>query len=62
MHPESPDAERWRSSNSERALIESADNVYYINDGIYGSFNAIIFDNKVFIVHYLKSEWGKQER
>ncbi|CAF0748690.1 unnamed protein product [Adineta steineri] len=41
-------------SDSEKALIESADNIYYINDGIYGTFNAIIFDHKVFIVHYIK--------
>lgn len=38
---------------SERALIESADYIYYINDGIYGTFNAIVFDHKVFIVHCL---------
>lgn len=38
---------------SERALIESAENIYYINDGIYGTFNAIVFDHKIFIVHYL---------
>lgn len=51
--PTSPDAEQ-DNSKSEKALIESADNIYYINDGIYGTFNAIIFDHKVFIVHYLK--------
>lgn len=43
-----------KNSQSEKARIESADNIYYINDGIYGTFNAIIFDHKVFIVHYLK--------
>ena len=51
--PTSPDAEQT-DSKSEKTLIESADNIYYINDGIYGTFNAIIFDHKVFIVHYLK--------
>jgi ornithine decarboxylase len=51
--PDSPDTEN-DNSKSEKSLIESADNVYYINDGIYGTFNAIIFDHKVFIVHYLK--------
>ncbi|CAF4057659.1 unnamed protein product [Rotaria magnacalcarata] len=29
-------------------------NIYYINDGIYGTFNAIIFDQKTFITHYLR--------
>ena len=42
------------NSQSEKARIESADNIYYINDGIYGTFNAIIFDHKIFIVHYLQ--------
>jgi ornithine decarboxylase len=51
--PSSPDNDK-EDSKSEKALIESADNIYYINDGIYGTFNAIIFDHKVFIVHYLK--------
>lgn len=51
--PTSPDNDEG-NSKSEKALIESADNIYYINDGIYGTFNAIIFDHKVFIVHYLK--------
>lgn len=51
--PTSDDAED-KNSESEKAKIESADNIYYINDGIYGTFNAIIFDHKVFIVHYLK--------
>lgn len=41
-------------TEKEKALIESADNIYYINDGIYGTFNAIIFDHAVFIVHYIK--------
>jgi ornithine decarboxylase len=51
--PASPDVDD-EDSKSEKALIESADNIYYINDGIYGTFNAIIFDHKIFIVHYLK--------
>jgi hypothetical protein len=51
--PSSPDNDN-DDSGSEKALIESADNIYYINDGIYGTFNAIIFDHKVFIVHYLR--------
>jgi len=51
--PTSPENDN-ENSKSEKALIESADNIYYINDGIYGTFNAIIFDHKVFIVHYLK--------
>jgi ornithine decarboxylase len=51
--PTSPENNN-ENSKSEKALIESADNIYYINDGIYGTFNAIIFDHKVFIVHYLK--------
>ena len=29
-------------------------NIYYINDGIYGTFNAIVFDQKTFIIHYLR--------
>jgi ornithine decarboxylase len=52
--PSSSDEKDKEDSKSEKALIESADNIYYINDGIYGTFNAIIFDHKVFIVHYLK--------
>lgn len=52
--PNSPDQEIEQNLTSERALIENADNIYYINDGIYGTFNAIVFDHKVFIVHYLK--------
>lgn len=42
-----------QNETSERALIESAENIYYINDGIYGTFNAIVFDHKVFLVHFL---------
>ncbi|UJR29013.1 hypothetical protein I4U23_010231 [Adineta vaga] len=45
--------EQDENDQSEKALIENADNIYYINDGIYGTFNAIIFDHKIFIVHYL---------
>ena len=41
-------------SSSKKALIESADNIYYINDGIYGTFNAIIFHHEAFLIHYLK--------
>jgi ornithine decarboxylase len=52
--PNPPEKDDDENSKSEKALIESADNIYYINDGIYGTFNAIIFDHKVFIVHYLK--------
>ncbi|CAF3472469.1 unnamed protein product, partial [Rotaria socialis] len=48
-----------QSAMSEQVLIECAENIYYINDGIYGTFNAIIFDHKVFTVHYLKI--GEQE-
>ncbi|CAF3418284.1 unnamed protein product [Rotaria socialis] len=48
-----------QSTVSEQVLIECAENIYYINDGIYGTFNAIIFDHKVFTVHYLKI--GEQE-
>jgi len=51
--PSSPENDN-ENSKSEKSLIESADNIYYINDGIYGTFNAIIFDHKIFIVHYLK--------
>lgn len=29
-------------------------NLYYINDGIYGTFNAILFDQKTFLIHYLR--------
>ena len=47
---------------SEKALIESAENIYYINDGIYGTFNAIIFDHKVFIVHYLRMKEKKEDQ
>jgi ornithine decarboxylase len=49
------------NTKSEKALIESADNMYYINDGIYGTFNAIIFDHKVFLVHYLKMKDENQK-
>ncbi|CAF3589797.1 unnamed protein product [Rotaria sp. Silwood1] len=49
------------NSKSEKALIENADNIYYINDGIYGTFNAIIFDHKIFIVHYLKMKQEKKK-
>ncbi|CAF0920353.1 unnamed protein product [Rotaria sordida] len=50
------------NSKSDKALIENADNIYYINDGIYGTFNAIIFDHKTFIVHYLKMKKDKKKK
>ncbi|CAF1193627.1 unnamed protein product [Adineta ricciae] len=49
------------NDTSERALIESAENIYYINDGIYGTFNAIIFDHKIFIVHYIRMSNEKSD-
>ena len=58
--PEQKEEEK-ENSNSEKALIEEAENIYYINDGIYGTFNAIIFDHKVFLVHYLKVN-GENEK
>ena len=56
-----PEQKKEENSDSEKALIESAENIYYINDGIYGTFNAIIFDHKVFLVHYLKLN-GENEK
>ena len=53
--PTSPDND-GENPLSERALIESAENIYYINDGIYGTFNAIIFDHKTFIVSLFETK------
>ncbi|CAF1028826.1 unnamed protein product [Didymodactylos carnosus] len=53
-------SEAQKEKTKEKALIESAENIYYINDGIYGTFNAIVFDHKVFIVHYLTKSNDKQ--
>ncbi|CAF3291860.1 unnamed protein product, partial [Rotaria sp. Silwood2] len=49
------------NSKSVKAIIENSDYIYYINDGIYGTFNAIIFDHKIFIVHYLKMKKDKKK-
>ncbi|CAF4934390.1 unnamed protein product, partial [Rotaria magnacalcarata] len=35
---------RITKEEDEKDLIRKADILYYINDGIYGTFNAIIFD------------------
>ena len=40
-------------SCSEAIWTNERKNIYYINDGIYGTFNAIVFDQKIIDVHYL---------
>ncbi|CAF3440531.1 unnamed protein product, partial [Rotaria sp. Silwood2] len=50
-----------KNSKSEKAIIKNADYIYCINDGIYGTFNAIIFDHRIFIVHYLKMKKDKKK-
>jgi len=44
------------SEREDMEEVQRASYLYYINDGIYGAFNAIVFDHKVFIVHTLTQE------
>jgi ornithine decarboxylase len=44
------------SEQEDMREVENAQYLYYINDGIYGAFNAIVFDHKVFIVHTLTQD------
>ncbi|CAF5097274.1 unnamed protein product, partial [Rotaria magnacalcarata] len=52
---------RITKEEDEKDLIRKADILYYINDGIYGTFNAIIFDQKLFYVNYMRKDMKKEE-
>jgi ornithine decarboxylase len=46
--------------DDEKYLIRNAEILYYINDGIYGTFNAIIFDQKLFFVNYMRKDMKRE--
>ena len=45
----------------EKDLIRKAEILYYINDGIYGTFNAIIFDQKLFFVNVMRKDMEREK-
>ena len=49
-----------KKQENEKDSMQNADVLYYINDGIYGTFNAMIFDQKLFLLNYMRKDRNKE--